>query len=286
TGIMVIVGIISAYFIPFLPYMMFTFGSIGWLIAVIEAMVAAPIVALGITHPEGEGPFGKGEQAIMILMNVFLRPALMIIGYIAGIMLSYVAVWVINAGFSNVLQYMQGDGQYTADLTPNYNASTGGTWTSSAGGMSQSGSTSNDPGYLSGIQVGTGTKPVATDQMPTSSSGYTGWAGIFSYFFSVLMYTSLYLIVVQKAFTLIAILPDKVLRWIGGQPESYGQDAGQWGEEAKGQIKEAGSATHKASGQVAQAGMSKMSEQASKLKDSASHKIDFEGSGPDSSPGN
>ncbi|TID97733.1 type IV secretion protein DotA, partial [Legionella pneumophila] len=81
-GTMVSIGFVTAYYIPVLPYMIFTFGSFAWLIAVIEAMVAAPIVALGVTHPEGNEAFGKGEFAIMILVNVFLRPSLMIIGYI------------------------------------------------------------------------------------------------------------------------------------------------------------------------------------------------------------
>jgi len=98
-GVMLAIGYLTAYYIPFVPYMIFTFASIAWLMAVVEAMVAAPIVALSITHPEGEGPFGgKAEQSLMILMNVFLRPSLMIIGYISGIILSYVCVWVINAG--------------------------------------------------------------------------------------------------------------------------------------------------------------------------------------------
>jgi defect-in-organelle-trafficking protein DotA len=80
-GVMVGIGFVTTYYVPLLPYIIFTFGSIAWLISVIEAMVAGPIVALGVTHPEGHDAFGKGEQAIMLLMNVFLRPAMMIIGY-------------------------------------------------------------------------------------------------------------------------------------------------------------------------------------------------------------
>jgi defect-in-organelle-trafficking protein DotA len=214
-GTMLAVGFITAYYIPFLPYMIFTFGSIGWLMAVIEAMVAAPIVALGITHPEGEGPFGKGEQAIMILMNVFLRPALMIIGYIAGIILSYVSVWVINAGFANVVTFVQGD------------PSTGSGF------------------YWKGTTMIT--TPTNQTQQATGI-GYAGWAGIYGFFFSILIYTTMYLVVVQKAFSLIATLPDKVLRWIGGTPEQVGTEAMQWAEEPKKQVETAGAATQKAQG--------------------------------------
>lgn len=218
-GVMVSLGFVTAYYIPFLPYMIFTFGSIAWLMAVIEAMVAAPIVALGVTHPEGHDAFGKGEQAIMILMNVFLRPSMMIIGYISAIALSYVSVWIINAGFANAAAFIQG-------------TATGIQWSYSASSAQSAAD--------------------AASNMSSMTSGYSGWAGIYGFFFSVLIYTTMYLIVVQKAFTLITYLPDKVLRWIGGQPEGIGEQASQWGEEAKKSVGEAGDKTAKAGSQTDQ----------------------------------
>ena len=223
-GIMVAIGITTAYYVPILPYMIFTFGTIAWLMAVIEAMVAGPIVALGVTHPEGHDAFGKGEQAIMILLNVFLRPAMMIIGYIAGIALSYVSVWILNAGFSHAIGFMQGSNEFGTN----------------------------------GYEVAAATGAV--------SGGYTGWAGMYAFFFAILIYTSMYLTVVQKAFTLITVLPDKILRWIGGQPESYGSDAAQWGEETKGKISEAGKDTISAQGQMSKNITGKVTEAVSKAK--------------------
>lgn len=217
-GIMVTIGFTTAYYIPILPYMIFTFGTIGWLITVIEAMVAAPIVALGITHPEGHDAFGKGEAAIMILMNVFLRPAMMIIGYISAIALSYVGVWILNAGFDHAISFIQGgDAQ-----------SSGQGW----GLVNPFGGSSQAQGSGSG------------------ESKYAEWAGIYAFFFSILSYTTMYLIVVQKSFTLISYLPDKVLRWIGGSPESIGEQTAGWGDELKSVGKEAGTATQGAQAQI------------------------------------
>ncbi len=99
-GIMLIVGFSAAFYVPFIPLLIFTFAGIGWFIGVIEGMVAAPIVALGIMHPEGHESFGKSDQAMMLLLSMFLRPAMMILGYIFGIMLSYIGVWIMNAGFN------------------------------------------------------------------------------------------------------------------------------------------------------------------------------------------
>lgn len=209
-GIMVAIGFNTAYYVPMLPYMIFTFGAVGWLMSVIESMVAAPIVALAVTHPEGHEAFGKGETAIMILLNVFLRPSMMIIGYIAAIGLSYVSVWIINAGFDNAIGFIQGSQYYGTN--------------SDAHAISAS---------VGGVQ-----------------GGYKDWAGIYAYFFSILVYTTIYITVVTKAFTLIATLPDKVLRWVGGSPESYGTDTSQWGEEVKGKVDKGAEATSAGKAQV------------------------------------
>ncbi|CEG55847.1 type IVB secretion system protein DotA [Legionella fallonii] len=232
-GVMVTVGFTTAYYIPILPYMIFTFGTLAWIMAVIEAMVAAPVVALGVTHPEGHDAFGKGEAAIMILMNIFLRPALMIIGYISGIALSYVGVWILNAGFDHAIGFIQSSPSQDpkACQTSTWGMCSS-TWTGSYGQLQDANLNNSMPTNGSG------------------SGGYSDWAGIYAYFFSILIYTSMYLVVVQKAFTLISLLPDKVLRWIGGTPESIGQETAQWGEEVKSKVGEGSKATQDAQGQI------------------------------------
>ncbi len=99
-GMLFVSGISLAVYVPLVPYILFTFGAIGWIVAVLEAMVAAPIVALGVLHPEGQHQLlGKAEPSVMLLANIFLRPSLMIFGMILGMTLSYVAVDLINMGF-------------------------------------------------------------------------------------------------------------------------------------------------------------------------------------------
>jgi len=244
-SVMVSIGMITAYYIPMLPYMIFTFGAIAWLMAVIEAMVAAPIVAVGITHPEGHEVFGKGEMAIMILMNVFLRPAMMIIGYIAGISLSYVGVWILNAGFDNAIGFMQGSASSGTGSGP--------TWGKLDSASSSKGSLNNIAAAATGIK-----NAASQTQAPipsgisgsTATGGYTGWAGIFAYFMSIVVYTTMYLTIVEKAFSLITALPDKILRWIGGHPESYGQETAQWTEQGKSKIGDAGKETQAGQTQI------------------------------------
>lgn len=164
-------GSIVAYYIPLIPYMVFVLGGIAWLILVIEAMVAAPIMALGILQPEGHDIFGHSTHGLMILVNVFLRPSLMIVGFWASYMMVSVTVSLINAGF----------------LVAIYNiaAMTAGSAVTS-----------------------TGTK-----------IGYITLWGALSF---IGIYILLVLIAINKAFSLIYILPDRILRWLGVGPEDSG----------------------------------------------------------------
>jgi defect-in-organelle-trafficking protein DotA len=266
-GVMVSVGFTTAYYIPILPYMIFTFGSLAWLMSVIEAMVAAPIVALGVTHPEGHDAFGKGEAAIMILMNVFLRPAMMIIGYISGIALCYVGVWVMNAGFDHAISFIQsadgseeamssaraGQNPFSADSWKSYNSSDY-YKDGQANPFADGGDLpliNQGPGAVKGGNPFAGSSSSMTGGSGSGSGGYKDWAGIYAYFFSILTYTSMYLVIVQQSLGLISMLPDKVLRWIGGTPESAGQESAKWGEEVKSKSAEGAKGTLDAQGQIA-----------------------------------
>ncbi len=102
-AILFIQGSIIAVYIPLVPFIVFTFTVLGWFITVIEAMAAAPLVALGVAHPEGHNVMGKSEQALMLLISVFLRPALMLIGLLSAMLLSTIMLQVVNFGFVNAV---------------------------------------------------------------------------------------------------------------------------------------------------------------------------------------
>lgn len=290
-GVMVTMGMLCAYYIPFLPYMIFTFGSLAWFMAVIEAMVAGPIIALGVTSPEGHEAFGKAEQAMMILLNVFLRPAMMIIGYISAIILSYVGIWMMNEGFANVSAFIIGAPNYSgasncdnlkqqAECNAKCCAYNKGESPCAAAAAAQlagaqycatkasqclkgcttaeatckqqyATQTAAQMQTVNGLQWGAESPCQVAGRISTIESnggGYTGWAGIFGFFFCIVTYTSMYWTIIEKAFTLITFIPDRILRWIGGQQETVGGEAAQWAEKVQGQIKDAGAATEKGAG--------------------------------------
>jgi len=92
-------GVTMGVYLPFIPFLLYLFGVISWLMSVVEAMVAAPLVAMGVTHPEGHDLLGKSEQAVMLLLGVFIRPAAMVVGLIMAITLNYIMIGFLNYGF-------------------------------------------------------------------------------------------------------------------------------------------------------------------------------------------
>lgn len=206
-GSLFLQGLIMGYYIPMIPFIVFTVSAVGWLMLVIEAMVAAPILAIGILHPEGQHTvWGRGEPGIMLLASLFLRPSLMIVGFFASIVMSYVVIVFINIGFMPVL--LQNIG------------STGG---SSAGGPVI--------GAVSGVVTGA----VSLVMSP------------FGLIMMLVIYTMLLMIGVNKCFSLIHVVPDRLMRWIGHtgeMPQSAEQELAQLkggAEAGAGVGKEAGS---------------------------------------------
>ncbi|MFI4957374.1 MAG: DotA/TraY family protein [Gammaproteobacteria bacterium] len=93
-------GVMLGVFIPIIPYLTFLTGVIGWFLSVVEAVAAAPLVAIGLILPESkEDIWGRAAPAYMLTLNLFLRPALMIVGFAAAMIVTWVLVEILNIGF-------------------------------------------------------------------------------------------------------------------------------------------------------------------------------------------
>lgn len=91
-------GITMALYIPLIPYFVFTFCALGWIILVIESLLGAPLIGLSLVIPS-EDELGRLGHAIIILLGLFLRPILMILGFIFAIQLLFIAIKMLNFGF-------------------------------------------------------------------------------------------------------------------------------------------------------------------------------------------
>ena len=66
---------------------------------VIEAIVAAPIVALGLVTP-AQDELGKLEHALGMIASIFLRPLLMVVGLIMSSKIFSVMLQFVSYGFA------------------------------------------------------------------------------------------------------------------------------------------------------------------------------------------
>lgn len=168
-----IAGIILALYIPLIPFFVFTFTAFSWIILVIEAILGAPLIALSLIVPS-EDEIGKAGHAIIILLSLFLRPALMIVGFIFAVQLLYVAIKMLNFGFWEALL----------------------------------------------------------------SSHASHGIGLFAMIAVLFLYIGVVTALTHEAFSLIYILPNKILRWISGTGDE--DSAGQKAKELKGSLQKGG----------------------------------------------
>ena len=92
------------YVLPFLPFVYFMFAVSGWIKSIFEAIVAMPLWALAHLRIDGEGLPGPGaSNGYFLLLEIFLRPILIIFGFIASISIFAALVSVLNDIFDLLL---------------------------------------------------------------------------------------------------------------------------------------------------------------------------------------
>ncbi|WP_080484664.1 DotA/TraY family protein [Burkholderia cenocepacia] len=95
-------GAAAAYFIPNMPFIIWIGCIVGWVLLVIEAIIAAPLWAIMHLHPNGEDMTGRAGNGYSLVLSLVLRPVLMIFGMEASIVISAVIGEFINKVFFEV----------------------------------------------------------------------------------------------------------------------------------------------------------------------------------------
>ncbi|MDX5931747.1 DotA/TraY family protein [Acidiphilium acidophilum] len=109
----ILAGGILAYVIPAMLYIMYTFAVIGWVAAVFVGVVGAPLWAASHAVPDGEGFVPAGaSQGYKLLLSIFAKPALIVFGFFAAMLLFSAGEYLINKTFifvaNGVLQSSMG----------------------------------------------------------------------------------------------------------------------------------------------------------------------------------
>lgn len=104
---LLIIGAALAYVIPMVPYIFFTLGTVAWLSSLVVAIIAAPIWTIAHATPGGHDAFGSGEKGYIALLDLLLRPPLMLIGLLVGLVLTTAGDTLISSGLAQAMQATQ-----------------------------------------------------------------------------------------------------------------------------------------------------------------------------------
>jgi conjugal transfer/type IV secretion protein DotA/TraY len=107
--ITLVMGFLLYYVLPFLPFLYFFFAAGAWVTAMFEALIGVPLWALAHMRIDGEGIPGRGaEGGWFLLLEILLRPVLILVGLIASISIFSAMVRVLNEIFDLVVSNVGG----------------------------------------------------------------------------------------------------------------------------------------------------------------------------------
>ena len=126
TGIMI--GFVLYYVIPLMPFIYFFFAVGGWIKAIFEAMVGVPLWALAHLRIDGNGlPGDAALGGYQLILEIFLRPILIVFGLLASIAIFAAQVQVLHEIWPLIVSNAAGYDMAPATAATGYNVNqTGG----------------------------------------------------------------------------------------------------------------------------------------------------------------
>ncbi len=96
-----VLGATLAYYVPAIPMILWILAVVGWLLMVMQCIIAAPLWAAAHAIPEGEGLAGAhGRQGYLLFLGVLIRPPLMVVGLLLSAVLASGIFSAIGSAFS------------------------------------------------------------------------------------------------------------------------------------------------------------------------------------------
>ena len=114
-----LLGGFLAVYLPMVPFLVWVGAVIGYFLLAIESIIAAPLWAIAFMEPgTQDGPGGKNAQGWYLVMNLFLRPVLLVVAMIAVMLLADVVLRYLNIYMLPTFEMAtSGDTSFTKFLT-------------------------------------------------------------------------------------------------------------------------------------------------------------------------
>ncbi len=186
--ITITMGFLLFYVLPFMPFLYFFFAVGGWIKGLFEAMVGVPLWALAHLRIDGEGlPGDAALDGYYLILEIFLRPILIIFGLLASVIIFSAMVKVLNEIFYLAVANLSGhDGGFTE--------------------------------FCAGIGAGAGAGPSDSAPGPDQIAFFRG--PIDELFFTIIYAIVVYMIG-MSCFKLIDLVPNNLLRYMGKSVKTF-----------------------------------------------------------------
>ena len=103
------------YFLPMMPFIIWVSACASWLLTVIEAVLGVSLFAVAHLRPSGSQEFHGGASAgYMLLLDLLVKPVLMVFGLCFAILVSLPLGQFINKIFYESFQLSQGQGGFVS----------------------------------------------------------------------------------------------------------------------------------------------------------------------------
>lgn len=94
-----VIGAMLAYYLPAVPVIFWIMGIVRWLASVAEAVLAAPVMAAMMIHPDSHDVVGRSGPGFMLILAMVLQPALLLFALILAILMTYPGAALVNQLF-------------------------------------------------------------------------------------------------------------------------------------------------------------------------------------------
>lgn len=114
SSLLLFFGLCLLFLLPFVPLLRFAFGVMTWLLTLLEALIAMPLIALSLLSTTGDGLLSPAVgRACWLWLGLFARPVLILLGFAIGIPLFAMTLAMINLlfqGLATDFLFQWGDG--------------------------------------------------------------------------------------------------------------------------------------------------------------------------------
>ncbi|MGN7437090.1 MAG: DotA/TraY family protein [Alcanivorax sp.] len=201
------IGFVLYYVLPFMPFIYFFFAFSGWIKSIFEAVLAMPLWALAHIKLDGEGlPGPWATNGYFLLFEIFLRPLLIIFGFVFSITVYAALVDTLHNSY-HLLTFVAGG--YDIETEINSGAIREVSWWSTLLTTNAGVGASNTAAFMRG----------PLDEL----------------FYSVIYVIMVYMIGLS-CFKLVDAIPNNIMRWMGVTVSTFHETAGDPASELAGKM--------------------------------------------------